>query len=218
MALGFHKPRFSDVRLKSLRAFIAKRKIVKFSDLCREFNEYNDQKSLEFFRSAADECGYVIEEYDRFIEPLKNNRNVGLLREVYSLTFPDGNNRDKGQLRYIVISNEYNEEIRQRAKGGGLEARVSAFMEKKRVCSFEELCSFCRLTPNRRALERLKAIGDDCGFALMACEDFLHLLNASADTKIAAQAYRLLVPSGKKRGSCFVAVSKKVNDELGKKA
>jgi len=217
MALGFHKPRFSDVRPKALHAFIIRRKMVKFSDLCREFNEYNDRKSLEFFRSVADECGYVIKDFNAFIEPLKDRRNVGLLKEAYSLIFPDGKDRDKGQLRYIVISKEYLEAIRQRSKGGGLEASVSAFMEKKGVCSFDELCGFCGLAPTRRALERLKALGDECGYALITCEDLLHMLDASADRDIEAQAYRLLVPF-KKKGACFVAVSKKVHDALKKKA
>jgi hypothetical protein len=217
MALGFHTPRFSDVTKKALRTFVSERKIVKFSDLCREFSEYNDKKSLDFFRSAADECGYVIIDYNGFTERLKDRRNIGLLKEVYSLIFPNGRDRDKGQLRYIVISNEYHKKLKQRAQGDGLEARVSEFMEKMGACSFEALCGFCGLKPGRRALERLKALGADCGYVIEKCEDFLHLLNASGNKGIEAQAYRLLVPF-KKKSDCFVAISKKAHDALKKKA
>jgi len=214
MASGFHKPRFSEVSENELCRFVKDRKIVKFSDLCRAFSEYNDARSLEFFRAAADKCGYAIWDYHAFIEPLKIRRNGGLLKEVYSLIFPGG--KEKGNLSYLVILKRYHEELKQRSRGDGLEANIAGFMEKKRVCSFEELCSFCGLRPGRRALERLRALGDDCGYALETCEDFLHLLNASGNREVEAQACRLLVPF-KKKGSCFVAVSKKIHDTLKKR-
>ena len=114
MAFPFSRPRFPDIGRRELRRFVESKRLVSIREACEFCGRVPSQSAFEMLKVLGKECGFALMEYDEFLDPLKDKKNMALLIEVYRLLYPPGKKRVG--IRWVIVSDKYLAELKKRMR------------------------------------------------------------------------------------------------------